>query len=43
VHVLVKGKIAVEGGPELALKLEDQGYDWVSKEVTPEELGIQTE
>ncbi len=38
VHVLVKGKIAVEGGPELALKLEEKGYDWVS-EITPEELG----
>ncbi len=38
VHVLVNGKIAVEGGPELALKLEEKGYDWV-KEVTPEELG----
>lgn len=42
VHVLVKGRIAVEGGPELALKLEEQGYDWV-KEITPEELGVATE
>lgn len=41
VHVLVKGRIAVEGGPELALKLEAQGYDWV-REVTPEELGQTT-
>lgn len=39
VHVLVSGKIAVEGGPELALKLEEQGYDWVRQEVTPEERG----
>jgi Fe-S cluster assembly ATP-binding protein len=38
VHVMVKGRIAVEGGPELALKLEERGYDWVS-EVTPQELG----
>ncbi len=38
VHVLVNGKIAVEGGPELALKLEEHGYEWL-KEVTPEELG----
>lgn len=36
VHVLVKGRIAVEGGPELALKLEDQGYDWVVKQVDAE-------
>lgn len=34
VHVLVKGKIAVEGGPELAHKLEAEGYDWVLKQVT---------
>jgi Fe-S cluster assembly ATP-binding protein len=38
VHVLVHGRIAIEGGPELALKLEEHGYDWV-KEITPEELG----
>lgn len=36
VHVLVKGKIAVEGGPELALKLEESGYDWVIKQVETE-------
>lgn len=41
VHVLVKGKIAVNGGPELALKLEEQGYSWVN-EVTPEEMGVTT-
>jgi Fe-S cluster assembly ATP-binding protein len=29
VHVLLDGKIAQSGGPELALKLEDEGYDWV--------------
>ena len=27
VHVLVDGKIAEEGGPELAQRLEDEGYD----------------
>ncbi len=42
VHVLVNGRIAVEGGPELALKLEEQGYDWV-REITPEELGLTQE
>ena len=30
VHVLVKGKVAVSGGPELASKLEEQGYSWIS-------------
>lgn len=29
VHVLVDGKIAREGGKELALKIEDEGYDWI--------------
>lgn len=29
VHVMIDGKIVQSGGPELALKLEDQGYDWV--------------
>ena len=29
VHVIVDGRIQVSGGPELALKLESQGYDWV--------------
>ncbi len=32
VHVLVNGKIVKSGGKELALKLEDQGYDWVKEE-----------
>ncbi|WP_433677405.1 Fe-S cluster assembly ATPase SufC [Microbacterium gorillae] len=27
VHVLVKGKVAEEGGPELAERLENEGYD----------------
>jgi Fe-S cluster assembly ATP-binding protein len=29
VHVLVAGKIVKSGGKELALELEDKGYDWV--------------
>jgi Fe-S cluster assembly ATP-binding protein len=28
VHVLVDGKIAASGGPELALELEEKGYGW---------------
>ena len=28
VHVLVDGKIARSGGPELALELEEIGYGW---------------
>ncbi len=29
VHVMFDGRIVETGGPELALKLEAQGYDWV--------------
>ena len=29
VHVLIDGKIVESGGPELALKLEKEGYDWL--------------
>lgn len=31
VHVLAGGKIVESGGPELALKLEQHGYDWITK------------
>jgi Fe-S cluster assembly ATP-binding protein len=31
VHVMLDGKIAQSGGPELALQLEDKGYDWLVK------------
>ena len=30
VHVLNKGKIIKSGGPELALELEEKGYDWIN-------------
>ena len=32
VHVLVDGRIARSGGKELALELEERGYDWVTDE-----------
>jgi len=32
VHVLNAGKIVKSGGPELALELEERGYDWVRQE-----------
>ncbi|MGI9229850.1 MAG: Fe-S cluster assembly ATPase SufC [Gammaproteobacteria bacterium] len=32
VHVLVDGKIIKSGGKELALALEEKGYDWVRQE-----------
>jgi Fe-S cluster assembly ATP-binding protein len=31
VHVLVDGRIAKSGGKELALELEQKGYDWVTE------------
>ncbi|HSP12316.1 MAG TPA: Fe-S cluster assembly ATPase SufC [Salegentibacter sp.] len=33
VHVLVDGKIVKSGGKELALELEEKGYDWLKPEV----------
>lgn len=33
VHVLYQGKIVKSGGKELALELEEKGYDWIKKEV----------
>ena len=32
VHVLFEGKVVLSGGKELALELEDKGYDWIKKE-----------
>ncbi|OKY86357.1 MAG: Fe-S cluster assembly ATPase SufC [Bacteroidales bacterium 52_46] len=31
VHVLYKGRIVMTGGPELALELEERGYDWIKE------------
>lgn len=33
VHVMMAGQIVRSGGPELALQLEEQGYDWIEKQV----------
>jgi Fe-S cluster assembly ATP-binding protein len=33
VHVLVDGRIARSGGKELALELEERGYDWITAEL----------
>lgn len=38
VHVMMQGRIVKSGGPELAHKLEAEGYDWIK-----EELGIEDE
>ncbi len=33
VHVLHNGRIAKSGGKELALELEEKGYDWISRDI----------
>lgn len=33
VHVLVNGRIVKSGGKDLALELEEKGYDWVKEEL----------
>jgi Fe-S cluster assembly ATP-binding protein len=32
VHVLYKGRLVKSGGRELALELEEKGYDWLKQE-----------
>lgn len=38
VHVLVDGKLVMSDGPELAIKLEAKGYDWVRDQLSTQEL-----
>ncbi|MDE7427519.1 MAG: Fe-S cluster assembly ATPase SufC [Muribaculaceae bacterium] len=38
VHILYKGRIVYTGGPELALELEEKGYDWIKEQVDAKEL-----
>ncbi len=33
IHILYKGRIVKSGGPELALEIENRGYDWIKEEV----------
>lgn len=39
VHVMMDGRLVMSGGPELALKLEAQGYDWVEQSMQ-EKVGV---
>jgi len=39
IHVMMEGKIVRSGGPELALQLEDQGYDWLKTEML-DKIGV---
>ncbi len=36
VHILYKGRIVKTAGPELALELEERGYDWIKAELGEE-------
>jgi len=35
VHILLDGRIVESGGPDLALHLEEQGYDWLREKADP--------
>ena len=37
VHILYKGRIVMTGGPDLALELEEKGYDWIKNQTDSEE------
>lgn len=37
VHILYKGRIVMTGGPELALELEEKGYDWIRNQIDMED------
>ena len=42
VHVIANGRIAKEGGKELALELEQKGYDWLKTASETSAAGVQT-
>lgn len=33
VHVLVKGQVVKEGGPELGYEIEEKGFDWIKEQL----------
>jgi len=39
IHVMMSGKLVRSGGPELALELEEKGYDWIKEELA-EKVGV---
>lgn len=39
VHVLVDGRVVRSGGKELALQLEEKGYDWIKDEAAQQVVG----
>lgn len=43
VHVMMDGRIVKNGGPELAQRLEAEGYDWIKKELGIEDETVEQE
>ncbi|MBI2856182.1 MAG: Fe-S cluster assembly ATPase SufC, partial [Chloroflexi bacterium] len=39
VHVLINGRIVKSGGKELALEVEERGYDWLEEALEPAQQG----
>jgi Fe-S cluster assembly ATP-binding protein len=31
-HILIDGRVALSGGPELVKRVEDEGYDWIREQ-----------
>ena len=42
VHVLMAGRVVASGGPELAAKLEETGYEGLAAELGIEELSLES-
>jgi Fe-S cluster assembly ATP-binding protein len=40
VHIMLDGRVVESGGPDLALHLEEQGYDWVREKYEEEKTSI---
>jgi Fe-S cluster assembly ATP-binding protein len=40
VHIMLDGRVVESGGPDLALHLEEQGYDWVREKYEEEKEKI---
>ena len=40
VHILLQGRIVKSGGKELALELEEKGYDWIREELAGKAVNV---
>lgn len=41
VHVMMQGRVVKSGGPELAKRLESEGYEWIKKELGIEDHTVE--